>query len=195
MVARRQPFGLLARLGRMMAVSTESGDRGSGVDRRLLDSAFGEFFASHYGPAFRLATLLEGDPSLGEDAVCEAFARMYGRVVRGGVGDVEPYLRQAVVNAVRGGWRKRQVERRHARTFVRNPEARDVEADVVQRDELWSALRRLPPGQRRIIVLRFYEDLPEAEVARLLQVTVGTVKSQAAKGLAALQTLLEVRDG
>jgi len=178
----------------MMAVSTE-GDRGLGVDRRSLDSAFGEFFASHYGPAFRLASLLEGDASLGEDAVCDAFARIYGRMVRGGVGDVERYLRQAVVNAVRGGWRKRQVERRHARTLVRNPGVRDVEADVVQRDELWGALRRLPPGQRRVVVLRFYEDLPEAEVARLLQVTVGTVKSQAAKGLAALRTMLEVRDG
>jgi RNA polymerase sigma-70 factor (sigma-E family) len=179
----------------MMAVSMEGVDRGSGVDRPSLVSSFGEFFASHYGRAFRLATLLEGDASLGEDAVCEAFARTYGRVVGGGVGDVEPYLRQAVVNAVRGGWRKRQVERRHARTFDRSPEARDIAAEVVQRDELLGALRRLPAGQRRVVVLRFYEDLSEAEVARMLRVTVGTVKSQAARGLIALRTILGVRDG
>ena len=69
------------------------------------------------------------------------------------------------------------------------------DAAVVQRDEVWRALRQLTPGQRRVVVLRYFEDLSEAEVARLLHVSVGTVKSQAAKGLAALHTILEVRDG
>ena len=60
---------------------------------------------------------------------------------------------------------------------------------------MWRALRQLPPGQRRVVVLRYYEDLSETEVAGLLGVKVGTVKSQAAKGLAALHAMLEVRDG
>jgi RNA polymerase sigma-70 factor (sigma-E family) len=175
----------------MAGVSTEGGR--VGVPAR--DVSFAELFATHYLPALRLAALLEGDPARAEDAVCDAFARVYGRLRRGGVEDVAPYIRQAVVNAVRGGWRRRQVERRHAATFERHAFVPAFETQVVERDEVWSALRQLPAGQRRVVVLRYYEDLSEAEVARLLRIQVGTVKSQAAKGLAALHSILEVRDG
>jgi len=171
----------------MTGVST-----GQGAGR---DASFADVFAQHYAPALRLAALLEGDLTRAEDAVCDAFARVYARVRRGGVDDVAPYIRQSVVNAVRGGWRRREVERRHAATLVTAQSAGEFEAGVVDRDEVWRALAALPPGQRRAVVLRYYEDLPEAEVARLLRVSVGTVKSQAAKGLAALQSILEVRDG
>jgi RNA polymerase sigma-70 factor, ECF subfamily len=177
----------------MAGVSTEGGRVEAPGPAR--DVPFGELFAKHYAPALRLAALLEGDPTRAEDAVCDAFARVYGRLRRGGVDDVAPYLRQAVVNAVRGGWRRRQVERRHASTFEAKTSANTFEAEVVERDEVWGALRRLPAGQRRVVVLRYYEDLSEAEVARVLRVKVGTVKSQAAKGLAALHSILEVRDG
>ena len=159
------------------------------------DDSFADLFARHYASALRLAALLEGDQTRAEDAVCDAFARVYSRLKRGGVEDVTPYLRQAVVNAVRGGWRRRQVERRHASSLVVDPAADAFESAVVERDALWTALRALPSGQRRVVVLRYYEDLSEAEVAQLLHVKVGTVKSQAAKGLAALHELLEVRDG
>jgi RNA polymerase sigma-70 factor (ECF subfamily) len=159
------------------------------------DIPFAELFATHYAPALRLAALLEGDPTRAEDAVCDAFARVYGRLRRGGVEDVSPYLRQAVVNAVRGGWRRRQVERRYTSEFEADSWVPPFELEVVERDEVWSALRRLPAGQRRVVVLRYYEDLSEAEVARLLRIKTGTVKSQAAKGLAALHSILEVRDG
>ena len=108
---------------------------------------------------------------------------------------MSPYLRQAVVNAVRGGGRRRQVERRHAAALEAHTFVPAFETQVVERDEVWGALRRLPAGQRRVVVLRYYEDLSEAEVARLLRITAGTVKSQAAKGLAALHSILEVRDG
>jgi len=177
----------------MAGVSTEDGR--VEVPDPARDVPFGEVFERHYAPALRLAALLEGDPTRAEDAVCDAFARVYGRLRRGGVDDVAPYLRQAVVNAVRGGWRRRHVERRHANAFVVDATAADFESAVVERDEVWAALRQLPPGQRRVVVLRYYEDLSEAEVARLLRVKVGTVKSQAAKGLAALHAILEVRDG
>lgn len=159
------------------------------------ETSFADLFARHYAPALRLAALLEGDPTRAEDAVCDAFARVYGRIRRGGVDDVDAYLRRAVVNAVVGGWRRRQVERRHISAFVPDPAAGAFEAGVVERDAVWRALRMLPPGQRRVVVLRYYEDLSEADVAGLLRVKVGTVKSQAAKGLAALHSILEVRDG
>jgi RNA polymerase sigma-70 factor (ECF subfamily) len=177
----------------MTGVSTEGG-RVKAADAAR-DVPFAELFANHYAPALRLAALLEGDPTRAEDAVSDAFARVYARLRRGGVEDVTPYLRTAVVNAVRGGWRKRQVERRHERAFDAAATGGEFEASVVERDAVWAALRRLPAGQRRVVVLRYYEDISEAEVARLLRVNVGTVKSQAAKGLAALQTMLEVRDG
>lgn len=177
----------------MAGVSTEGGRVDAPDSTR--DVPFAELFAKHYAPALRLAALLEGDPTRAEDAVCDAFARVYGRLRRGGIEDVSPYLRQAVVNAVRGGWRHRQVERRHAAAFEASAFVPAFEAEVVERDEVWAALRQLPAGQRRVVVLRYYEDLAEAEVARLLRVNVGTVKSQAAKGLAALQSILEVRDG
>ncbi len=177
----------------MAGVSTEDGR--VEVPGPARDSSFAELFAKHYAPVLRLAALLEGDPTRAEDAVCDAFARVYGRLRRGGVEDATPYLRQAVVNAVRGGWRRRQVERRHASAFEADTSTPPFELEVVERDEVWTALKRLPPGQRRVVVLRYYEDLPEAEVARLLRVKVGTIKSQAAKGLAALHSILEVRDG
>jgi len=177
----------------MAGVSTEDGR--VDVPGSTRDVPFAEVFAQHYAPALRLAALLEGDPTRAEDAVCDAFARVYGRLRRGCVDDVGPYLRQAVVNSVRGGWRRRQVERRHATAFETEASAPPFELEVVERDEMWTALRRLPAGQRRVVVLRYYEDLSEAEVARLLHVKPGTVKSQAAKGLAALQSILEVRDG
>ncbi len=177
----------------MAGVSTEGGR--VEVPDPTRDGSFAELFARHYAPALRLAALLEGDPTRAEDAVCDAFARVYGRLKRGGVDDVTPYLRQAVVNAVRGGWRRRQVERRNAGSLLPAVTTDPFESVVVERDEIWHALRQLPPGQRRVVVLRYYEDLSEAEVARLLHVKVGTVKSQAARGLAALHELLEVRDG
>ena len=177
----------------MAGVSTEGGR--VEVPDPARDLAFDEIFARHYAASLRLAALLEGDPTRAEDAVCDAFARVYGRLRKGGVDDVGPYLRQAVVNAVRGGWRKRQVERRHTNAVVIDVGADTFETSVVERDAVWQALRRLPPGQRRVVVLRYYEDISEAEVARLLNVKVGTVKSQAAKGLAALQTMLEAGDG
>ena len=158
------------------------------------DRSFAEFFAAGYERALRLATLLQVDPASAEDTVCDAFARTYGKWRAGRVADVDAYVRQAIVNEVRGGWRRRVVERRHAgaleRQAIDDAHAPGFERRVVERDEVWTALRRLPPGQRRVVVLRCYEDLDEREVARLLGVNIGTVKSQAAKGLAALHTIL-----
>src|SRR5579862_1163660 len=98
-------------------------------------ASFAEVFARHYVPALRLAALLEGDPTRAEDAVCDAFARVYGRLRRGGVDDVAPYLRRAVVNSVRGGWRRRQVERRHVAALAAEVTTEPFDAAVVQRDE------------------------------------------------------------
>jgi RNA polymerase sigma-70 factor (sigma-E family) len=160
------------------------------------DGSFGAFFAAHYHPALRLAALLSGDQSRAEDAVCDAFAKVYARWRRGGIDNVDAYLRQAVVNTLRSGWRRRAVEQRTdagVRQLVRSAHAAAAgfEQRVVERDAIWAALAELSDGQRRVLVLRYYEDLSEIEIARLLGIAVGTVKSQAARGLARLQRLLD----
>jgi RNA polymerase sigma-70 factor (sigma-E family) len=179
----------------MGGVSSEDRRAGLGGMDPASALSFDDLFLHHYGRAVRLAALLEGDPTRAEDAVCDALARVYEKTRRGDVDDVAAYLRRAVVNSVRGSWRRRRVERRHTAAQSVGLSTGAFESSVVERDAVWSALARLPAGQRRVLVLRYYEDLSEAEVARLLHVQVGTVKSQAAKGLAGLRTLLEVRDG
>jgi RNA polymerase sigma-70 factor (sigma-E family) len=158
------------------------------------DRTFSAFFEAHYHPALRLAALLTGNAGQAEDVVCDAFAKVYARWRRGGVDDVEAYLRQAVVNTLRSKWRRRALETRKdasVRVAAGTPHSSaGFESGVVERDAVWAALDRLPDGQRRVVVLRYYEDLSEAEVARLLDIAPGTVKSQGARGLMALQQML-----
>lgn len=102
-----------------------------------------------------------------------------------------PYLRRAVANQVNGTFRRRRLERREAmRRNDREPPTNPGEGAVDDRDVLWSALRSLPPKQRSAVVLRYYLDLSEVEAARVLQVSVGTVKSQTARGLVKLRQAL-----
>jgi RNA polymerase sigma-70 factor (sigma-E family) len=158
------------------------------------DRTFSAFFEAHYQPALRLAALLTGNNGYAEDVVCDAFAKVYARWRRGGVDDVEAYLRRAVVNTLRSRWRRNALETRKdasVRTAAGTPHASaGFEHNVVERDAVWAALDRLPVGQRRVVVLRYYEDLSESEVAQLLDIAPGTVKSQGARGLVALQQML-----
>jgi RNA polymerase sigma-70 factor (sigma-E family) len=159
-------------------------------------ATFDEVFEAHYLPVLRLAVLLVGDQETAEDLVADAYARVYVKWRRGGVTDVEAYLRRSVVNAVKSMWRRRTVGRRVERlvtqaTFDADPRA--LETIVVERNELLTALAALPPGQRQCVVLRYYQDLSEAQTAALIGVAIGTVKSQTAKGLARLASIMEER--
>jgi RNA polymerase sigma-70 factor (sigma-E family) len=165
-----------------------------GAIERADEGSFASFFAGHYTRSLRLATLLTGDQTNAEDIVCEAFAKVYARWRRGQIVDVDNYLRQAVVNTLRSRWRRQATERRHdpaIRQLARASEwpAR-FEDQVVDRDAIWAALNELSEGQRRVLVLRYYEDLSEGEIAALLRISVGTVKSQWSRGLARLQRIL-----
>jgi RNA polymerase sigma-70 factor (sigma-E family) len=159
-----------------------------------VEPTFDELFESHYRSALRLAVLLTGDQAIAEDLVADAYVRVYVQWRRGRVSNVEAYLRRAVVNAVKNAWRRRSVARRFEwlvtqSTFDADPRA--LETAVVERDELLTALHALPPGQRQCIVLRYYEDLSAAQTAALLGIAVGTVKSQTAKGLARLASIMD----
>jgi RNA polymerase sigma-70 factor (sigma-E family) len=152
---------------------------------------FAEVFAAHHAEALRVAYLLTGDCHRAEDAVSDAFVKVYRAWQRGGIEQPRAYIRRAVVNEVNSRFRRLALERREAQR-QRGDErgARTAEDDVSDADALAGALRRLPPRQRTAVVLRYYADLSEAEAARAMGVSVGTVKSATHRGLATLRTHL-----
>jgi RNA polymerase sigma-70 factor (sigma-E family) len=159
----------------------------AGVD----EASFAAVFNAHHRRAVQLAYLLVSDPHLAEDIVSEAFAKVYVRWRRGDVRDVGSYVRRAVANEANSRLRRRYLERRVAGERSGDDRGvRLVDEDAADRDAVWGAIQRLPAKQRTAVVLRYYEDLPEAAVAELLGCSVGTVKSNTSRGLARLQELL-----
>jgi RNA polymerase sigma-70 factor (sigma-E family) len=149
------------------------------------DGDFQEFFASQYGSLCRLGYWLTGDRDQGEELAQEALVRAYWRwaIVRRLDRPLD-YARKVLVNRYRSLLRRALVEARHAGRVRAEPaEPVDHDGSLV----LWAAVRRLPPRQRAVIVLRYQEDLPEVEVAHLLGMSVGTVKSTASRALARLR--------
>jgi RNA polymerase sigma-70 factor (sigma-E family) len=162
----------------------DAGERG--------DQAFAALFESQCPALLRLAYLLTGDPGIAEDVVADAFASMYARWRSGRIDDPDAYLRRAVVNQVRGRFRRNATRRRFESSVAPMDPVRDDGFE--ERERVRQALLELPPGQRAVVALRFLEDRSEAETAALLGVTVGTVKSQAAHGLERLRHALD-REG
>lgn len=147
----------------------------------------GELYEAHAPDAARLAYLLTGDRALAEDLVQEAFVRLFGRFR-----DVRhpeafrAYLRTTVVNLARSHFRRRRVERAYLEREGRGPDPAP-EPDPGSQEEMWLALQRLQPRQRAAVVLRYYEDLSEAQTAEVLGCAVGTVKSLVSRGLEQLR--------
>jgi RNA polymerase sigma-70 factor (sigma-E family) len=153
------------------------------------DAEFQEFFASQYPALCRLGYWLTGDRAEGEELAQEALVRAYWRWPLVRRLDRPPdYTRKVLVNRYRSVLRRARVEARHAGRA--RPPADLQPADHDGSLVLWAAVRRLPPRQRAAIVLRYQEDLPEAEVARLLGCSVGTVKSTTSRALAKLRAEL-----
>lgn len=127
----------------------------------------------------RLAHVLTGSATAAEDVVQEAFVRLHPLLDT--AGNPGAYLRRTVVNLCHSQHRRRGVEQRW---LARQPPAAVVLAPEL--DETWRALARLSPSQRQALVLRFYLDLRVEDIADLLDMRVGTVKSTLHRGLAAL---------
>ena len=141
----------------------------------------------------RLAYLLTGNRTVAEDLVQEAFVRFVGRLYYLRDRDAfDAYLRRTIVNLSKNYFRRRAVERAYLER--EGPRAEDVstDPDVATSDTLRSALLRLPVRQRTAIVLRYFEDLPDATIAELLRCRPATVRSLVARGLEALRTTPEV---
>jgi RNA polymerase sigma-70 factor (sigma-E family) len=156
-----------------------------GADER----EFRDFFAEEYWPLRRVGFLLTGDWVEADELAQDAMARTYAAWARIRQHErAAAYARKAMVNRYRSLARRARVEARHL--LASRPEDR-YEPDLSGDNQLlWEALRRLPVRQRSAVVLRFYLDLPEAEVARLLGASPGTVKSWTHRGLARLRVRL-----
>jgi RNA polymerase sigma-70 factor (sigma-E family) len=151
---------------------------------------FREFFASQYGPLCRLGYLLTGNRAEAEDLAQDALVRTYSRwVLVRRPDDPASYARKILVNRYRSLLRRARVEARHqALTSMREGYVPEFGEDTMA---VWAAARRLPRRQQLVLALRYHEDLPEAEVARLLRLPLGTVKSLARRGLARLRVELD----
>ena len=136
----------------------------------------------------RTAYLLTGDLGHAEDVaqttLIEAY-RSWNRVRR--VDDLDAYVRKILINANRSRFRAKRPVEYSVATVPEDHAAPETSGAVEERDVLFAALAGLPPRQRAIVVLRYWEDLAEGEVAALLGCSVGTVKSQASRALAKLR--------
>ncbi len=143
-------------------------------------------FVSARGPDLvRFGRSLTGATESGEDLVQDALERTLAAWYRlDAGGDPEGYVRRIMVNRNISIWRKLGREYVTDQVVDRGTEDRHFDGD------LWEALKSLPTKQRAVIVLRYYEDLSEADIARTLGCSVGTVKSQASRALARLRPLV-----
>jgi RNA polymerase sigma-70 factor (sigma-E family) len=157
------------------------------------DEALVALYTVHYRSMVRLAALLLHDTAAAEDVVQDAFVAMHGSWRR--LRDPDSalaYLSQAVVNRSRSRLRHLKVVARKAPSPM--PDAASAEYGAmheVERTTVMAALRNLPQRQREVLVLRYYSDLSEAQIAAVLGISQGAVKSHASRGIAALRETLE----
>jgi RNA polymerase sigma-70 factor (sigma-E family) len=153
-------------------------------------------FRVHHAELVRLAALLVRSREAAEDIVQDVFTRVHAR--RGGAPDAAgalAYLRQAVINGCRS-WLRRQAVARRSGALAGQAEAGSCESaehEVIRaelRQRVLAELAALPARRREVLVLRYYLGLSEAEIARTLGISQGTVKSTAARGIAALARAL-----
>jgi RNA polymerase sigma-70 factor (ECF subfamily) len=154
------------------------------------DEAFTAFVSARSRSLLRTAYLLTGDHGLAEDLLQTALTKTY--LAWGRIRDrdaVEAYVRQTMITTQTSWWRRRWRGETPTETLPETTyDAATATSD--ERVRVFPHLRALPARQRAVIVLRYYEDLPEAEIARLLGCTPGTVKSQAHRALATLRERL-----
>lgn len=155
----------------------------------MCDPPFEQFVATRSQSLVRFAFVLcGGDAHRAEDLVQAALAkvwRRWARIVDGG--HPEAYLRRVIVNQELS-WRRRRASTEAVTAFVpERGQVADVADQVGAADSVWRALAVLPTRQRTVLVLRYLEDWPDAEIAALLGCAEATVRSQAARGLARLR--------
>jgi RNA polymerase sigma-70 factor (sigma-E family) len=147
---------------------------------------FDEFVVLRSPRLLRTAFLLTHDWATAEDLLQTSLTKAWFAWRRID-GDPEPYVRKILANTYASWWRRRWMSERPVAELPENGIAVEPHELVDVRDELWRSLGRLPRRQRLVIVLRYFEDLTEAEVAEVMQCSIGTVKSQTSKALTKLR--------
>ena len=146
---------------------------------------FDEFVAARSTALLRTAYLLTRDHGLAEDLLQTALTKSWFAWDRIS-GEPEAYVRKVMVNTFASWWRRRW-NGEHATAELPDRCVGDAADAVTTGSDLWSAMERLPRRQRAVVVLRYFEDLTEAQTAHVLGCSVGTVKSQTSKALAKLR--------
>ncbi len=159
----------------------------------LADEAVMKLYSGHYRSLVRLAVLLVGDEPTAEEVVQECFIAMHDGWHR--LRDEDKalsYLKQAVVNRSRSVLRHRSVIDRNApKPAPDMPSAEQAAISLPERSAVVTALRGLPDRQRQALVLRYYADLSEAQIAEMMGISKGAVKSHTARGMSSLRAVLE----
>ncbi len=155
-----------------------------------MEEEFREFVAARSAALLRTAYLLAGDWATAEDLLQTALTKTYLAWKRlGEIEAVEPYARRVLVNTATSWWRRRWHGERPTEVLPERA-APDQIDEQLERDALWRHVKALPARQRAVLVLRFYEDLTEAQTAALLDISTGTVKSQTSRALNTLRQRL-----
>jgi len=177
----------------MAAVEDDEADTESSGNR--LEAEFREFVATRWTALLRTAYLLTGDHDRAEDLVQSALVRVHrhwpkllAKDDRSQWRTPEAYVRKTMVNLNTDWWRRLGSRERPSGILPGGdrPSSADAYAEMEIREDLWTELRALPPKMRAALVLRYFEDLSEAETAEILGCSIGTVKSQCSRGLARL---------
>jgi RNA polymerase sigma-70 factor (sigma-E family) len=142
-------------------------------------SGFDAFYRSRWGPTVRLAHAVVGSRAVAEEITQEAFLRVHEKWAT--LDNRDAYLRTVLLNLARTRLRRSKLE------LTRFPPPAPDSQPEPEFDETWQAVNRLPFRQRAVLALRYYADLPEAEIAQLLECRIGTVKSAHHRALAALR--------
>lgn len=152
------------------------------------------FIETHYASLLRTAFLLTGDRPAAEDLLHDVLARSWAYAQRSKIDQPGAFIRRCLVNQYLSHWRRRTRVQEVPTDLADFPECAlaDVSNDLGVRDAMWQALATLPRHQRAILVLRFYEDMSEAQIADLLAVGVGSVRSGSWRGLERLRHAVSI---
>jgi RNA polymerase sigma-70 factor (sigma-E family) len=158
------------------------------------DREIAALFDRHYAAMCRLAYVILGDAAVAEEVVMDALIKTFsgwGRIRD--VARADAYLRRAVINLCRSKIRRKTIEARVNAVSYRRGERMAPSWDPERHETtriVWQAVRELPERQRACVVLRYYDDMPEAQIADVLGCSVGTVKSQLSKARTKLERSL-----
>ena len=174
-----------------MDAGTRDGPGASATDAAQPVAILEELLTAKGEHLLRTAVLLAGSRADGEDLLQAALERLFRRwrTIRG---DPEGYLRQTLYHLAADGWRRNGAWRSRLGLLGHPASVPDGTDAVDQRDQIIRLLRALPPRQRTAIVLRYWEELSEAEAARAMGCSVGTVKAACSRGLRKLRELSDL---